>query len=386
MKATLTLGAALLAVLAVPLAAQTAPATNPLLALWTGPYGGEPAFDHVRVADFKPALETAMALNLREIDAITSNPAVPTFANTIVPLEKSGEALNRVGAIYGVWSTNLKSPEFQAVETEMAPKLSAFGDRITQNAALFKRIDAVYTSSDKAKLTPEQQRVVWVYWNRFVQQGARLTPAQKAVFSANNQQLASLYTKFAQNELADEETYVLTLDRKAQLAGLGQREIDAAAAEGVKRGQPGKWLITNTRSSMEPFLTYADDRAAREKGWRMWTSRGDNGGATDNNAIVTQILHLRAQQAKLIGYPTFAHWVLADRMAKTPETAMALEMAVWKSSVAQVHTNTSGVGPVLTERCAQSGGINAQTPGRISTTRHWPTRECSSSTPSPDWV
>ena len=341
------LGAALAAMLAVPLAAQTATATNPLLAPWTGPYGGEPAFDRVRVADFKPALEAAMAINLREIDAITGNRAAPTFANTIVPLEKSGEALNRVTAIYGVWSGNLNTPEFQLVATEMAPKLSAFGDQITQNAALFQRIYAIYNAPANAALTPEQQRLVWVYWNRFVQQGARLIPAQKAVFSANNQQLASRYTKFAQNELADEESYVLTLDRKAQLAGLSPAQIDAAAAEAVKRGHPGKWLITNTRSSMEPFLTYAGDRAAREKGFRMWTSRGDNGGATDNNAVVTQILQLRAQQAKLIGYPTFAHWVLADRMARTPETAMALEMAVWKSSVAQAHRDVAVMQAVI---------------------------------------
>ncbi|MGI4876624.1 MAG: M3 family metallopeptidase [Janthinobacterium lividum] len=345
MKARLMIGVATAAILGAILGAnagaQPAAPAPAMLAPWTGPYGGEPAFDKVRIADFVPALDAAMAQNLREIDAITANPAPATFANTILPLETSGAALHRVDAIYGVWSGNLKTPEFQAVETEMAPKLSAFEDRITQNPALFARIDAVYTSPAKAALTPEQQRLVWFYWNRFVQQGARLTPAQKAEFTANNQKLASLYTRFNQNELADEESYALVLDRKAQLAGLPQAGIDAAAAEAVKRGMPGKWAITNTRSSMEPFLTYADDRAQREKGFRMWTSRGDNGGATDNNAIVTQILHLRAQQAKLIGYPTFAHWVLADRMAKTPETALALEMAAWTPAVEQVHKDVA---------------------------------------------
>ncbi|UAJ10926.1 M3 family metallopeptidase [Polymorphobacter megasporae] len=333
MKLSLLIGACLLAIAAVPTAAAP---SNPLLAPWTGPYGGEPNFATVKIADFAPALDAAMAENLAEIDAITANKAAPTFENTIVPLEKSGAALNRVGAIFGVWSGNLKSPEFQKVEIAMAPKLSAFGDRITQNPALFARIDAVYNSPAKAKLTPEQQRLVWVYWMRFTQQGAKLSPAAKAEFAANNEKLATLYTRFQQNELADEESYVLTLDSKAQLSGLTPAQVAAAAAEGVKRGQPGKWLITNTRSSMEPFLTYADDRAAREKGFAMWTKRGDNGGATDNNAIVTQILHLRAANAKLIGYPTYAHWQIASKMAKTPDNALALELAAWKPAVAQV--------------------------------------------------
>ena len=347
----------LLAGVALVLAAPLAAAPGDLLAPWTGPYGGEPNFAAVRVADFKPALEAAMATNLREIDAIAANPAPPTFANTILPFEKSGEALTRAGTIFGIWSSNLKTPEVAAVETEMAPKLSAFGDAIIQNPKLFARIDAVYTSPDKAKLTPEQQRLVWVTWRRFVQQGAKLSPADKATFAADNEKLATLYAKFAQNELADEESFVLTLDSPAQLKGLTKAQVDAAAAEGVKRGQPGKWLITNTRSAMEPFLTYADDRAAREKGFRMWTSRGDNGGATDNNAIVTQILALRAANARLIGYPTFAHWVLSDRMAKTPETAMALELAAWKPAVAQVHKDVAVMQAVVDRDNKGTGGF-----------------------------
>lgn len=336
MKLSLILGACV-AVAAVSAAA----APGDLLAPWTGPYGGEPNFATARVADFAPALDRAMTDETREIDLIASNPAPPTFANTIVAMERAGPELKRAGAIFGIWASNLKTPEVAAVETAMAPKLSAFGNSITQNAKLFARINAVYTSPAKARLTPEQQRLVWVYWRRFVQQGAKLSTADKATFAANNQKLATLYAKFAQNELADEETYVLVLDRPEQLRGLTKAQADAAAAEGVKRGQPGKWLIANTRSAMEPFLTYADDRASREKGFRMWTMRGDNGCATDNNAIVTQILALRAANAKLIGYPTFAHWVLSDRMAKTPETAMALELAAWKPAVAQVHRDVA---------------------------------------------
>ena len=350
MKINLLLGAC-----AAVAAASATAAPADLLAPWTGPYGGEPNFAAVRVADFAPALEAGMADEQREIAAIADNPAPPTFANTIVALEKAGAALNRVQNIFGIWSSNLKTPDVAAVETAMAPKLAAFGDTITQNPKLFARIDAVYNSPAKAALTPEQARLVWVYWTRFVQQGAKLSPADKATFAANNEKLASLYTKFAQNELADEENYVLVLDSPAQLKGLTKAQVDAAAAEGVKRGQPGKWLIANTRSAMEPFLTYADDRASREKGFRMWTMRGDNGGATDNNAVVTQILALRAANAKLIGYPTFAHWVLSDRMAKTPENAMALELAAWKPAVAQVHQDVAVMQAVIDAEAKAAG-------------------------------
>ncbi|TRW16942.1 M3 family metallopeptidase [Glacieibacterium frigidum] len=350
MKARLMIGVAA-AIVGAPLAAQTA---NPLLAPWTGPYGGTPAFDKVRVADFVPAMDVAIAETLREIDAIANNPAPPTFENTIVAMERSGAALSRGGALFGVWSGNLKTADFQKVETEVFPKYAALGDRITQNAALFARVDAVYNSPDKAKLTPEQQRLTWVVWNRFAQQGAKLTPAQKIEFSANNQKLAGLYAKFAQNQLADEESLFLTLDSAAQLKGLPKAQVDAAAAEAVKRGVPGKWVISNTRSSMEPFLTYADDRAAREKGFRLWTSRGDGGGSTDNNALVTQILALRAAQAKLIGYPTFAHWTLADRMAKNPETALALSLQAWKPAVEQVRKDVAVMQAVVD---ADKGGF-----------------------------
>ena len=344
----------LLGVSAAVAAVSAAAAPADLLAPWTGPYGGEPNFATVRVADFAPALEAGMAEEKREIDAIANNPAPPTFANTIVALEKAGAALNRVENIFGIWSSNLKTPDVAAVETAMAPKLSAFGDQITQDPRLFARIDAVYNAPATAKLTPEQQRLVWVDWRRFVQQGAKLSPADKATFGANNEKLATLYAKFAQNELADEENYVLVLDSPRQLAGLPRVQVDAAAAEGVKRGMSGKWLITNTRSSMEPYLMYADDRASREKGFRLWAMRGDNGGATDNNQVVTQILQLRAANAKLIGYPTFAHWVLSDRMAKTPETAMALELAAWKPAVAQVHQDVAVMQAVVD---AEHGGF-----------------------------
>lgn len=328
------------AALAAP-AASAAQAANPLLAKWAGPYGGVPAFDKVQIAQFKPALAAAMAENLREIEAIANNPAPPTFANTVVPLEQSGRTLNRVYTYFGIWSSNLSTPEFQAVEKEMSPKLSAHQDKIVQNDKLFRRIDAIYNSPEKAKLTPEQQRLVWVYWNNFSQQGAKLSAADKAQLSQINQQLAGLYTKFSQNELYDEEHDALVLDSQAQLAGLSPAQIASAAQEGERRGMKGKWVIANTRSAMEPFLTNATDRGLRQKAFEIWTSRGDHPGEHDNNPVVTQILQLRAQKAKLLGYPTYAHWHLADTMAKTPDNAMNLMMAAWKPAIAQVKTDVA---------------------------------------------
>ncbi|TZG29617.1 M3 family metallopeptidase [Sphingomonas montanisoli] len=324
---------------AAPAVATTA--ANPLLAEWTGPNGGVPAFDKAKVADFKPAIEAGIDSQLKEIDAIANNAAAPTFDNVFVPLEKAGRPLSRALAVFFIYSSNLSSPEFQKVEEELMPKLAAAQDKLIQNAKLFARIDAVYNSPAKAKLTAEQQRLVWKYWTDFAQAGAKLSEADKATLSTYNQKLAGLYTKFAQNQLADEENYALVLDSKDQLKGLTTEQIDAAAADATAHKLPGKWRIANTRSAMEPFITYSTDRALREKGWRMWISRGDNGNANDNNATVVEILKVRAQKAKLLGYPTYAHWHLADTMAKTPDNAMNLLMRAWKPAVAQVHADVA---------------------------------------------
>jgi peptidyl-dipeptidase Dcp len=319
-----------------PTPAPAAAPANPLLGPWTGNYGGIPPFDQVKVEHFKPALEAAMAENLAEVDTIAKDPAPPTFENTIAALEKSGRTLDRVGSIFGVWSSTMSTDDFQPVELEMAPKLAEFSDKITQNEALFRRIEAVYNSPEKSKLTPEQQRLAWLYYTNFVRAGSRLDTAAKARMSTINQQLAELYTKFGQNVLADEKDRYVVLESEADLAGLPQslRAGAAAAAEG--KSLPGKWVISNTRSAIEPFLTYSDRRDLREKAWRMFVNRGDNGDAHDNNAIITDILRLRAERAKLLGYATHAHWRLENTMAKTPERALELMEAVWPPAVARV--------------------------------------------------
>jgi peptidyl-dipeptidase Dcp len=314
---------------------------NPLLGKWEGPFGGVPPFDRVQVSQFKPALEAAMAENLAEVDRIAKDPAAPTFDNTIVAMERAGRSLDRVTTVYGVWGSTMAGPEFQVIQREMAPRLAAFGDQITQNEALFKRIEAVYNSSisstGKAQLTPEQRRLAWLYYTNFVRSGARLDAGAKTRLSQINQQLAGLYTKFSQNVLAEETDQFLVLKSEAELAGLPQSLRDAAAAAATAKKQTGGWVIMNTRSSIDPFLTYSERRDLREKAWRMFVNRGDNGDEHDNNAIITEILQLRAERAKLLGFPTHAHWRLENAMAKTPERAMELMEAVWKPAVARVH-------------------------------------------------
>jgi peptidyl-dipeptidase Dcp len=315
---------------------STANETNPLLTLWAEPYGGVPPFDKVKIEYFKPALEAAMAENLAEIDKIAGDRSAPTFENTIAAMERTGKTLSRVGIIYSIWNGTMSSPEMRNVEREMGPKLAAFNDKITQNEALFKRIEAVYNAREKSNLTPEQKRLTWRYYTNFVRAGAKLAAPEKKRLSEINQQLAGLYTRFSQNLLADETDLFLVLKTETELAGLPQSVKDAAAQLAASKNLQGAWVIANTRSSVDPFLTYSARRDLREKVWKMFVNRGDNGDKNDNNAIITEILQLRAERAKLLGFPTHAHWRLENAMAKTPERAMELMEAVWKPAVARV--------------------------------------------------
>jgi peptidyl-dipeptidase Dcp len=312
-------------------------ATSPLTAEWKGRYGGVPPFDKIKVEQFKPALEQAMAENLAEVDAIAANAAAPSFENTIATLERSGRRLGRILSVYGVYRSTMGTEEFQAVDREMSPKLAAFQDKINQNEKLFKRVESVYEAREKSNLTPEQQRLVWLDYTGFVRSGAKLDAAAKKRVAEINERLATLFTNFQQSVLADENDYVTYLDKEADLAGLPPSVISAAAAAAEARGKKGQWAVTNTRSSMEPFLTYADRRNLREQVWRTYYSRGDHGDAHDTKKGITEILKLRAERAKLLGFPTHAHWRLENTMAKTPERALALMEAVWKPAVARVH-------------------------------------------------
>ncbi len=312
-------------------------AANPLLDKWTGPHGGIPPFDKVKVSDFKPALEAAMAENLREVEEIANQAAAPTFENTIVALEKSGQTLARVSTIYYLWAANMSSDEYGKVEAEMDPRLAGHADKITQNEKLFKRIEAVYNAESKNRMVRgERYRLAWLYHKNFVRAGAKLDAAKKSRLSEINQSLAGHFTKFSQNLLGDETQVWLTLDSEADLAGMSQAYKDAAAAAAASKNLSGKWIIRNTRSSVDPFLTNSTRRDLREKVWKMFVNRGDNGDARDTNKIIPEILKLRIERAKLLGYETHAHWRLENAMAKTPENAMKLMEGVWPAAIARV--------------------------------------------------
>ena len=308
---------------------------NILLAGWTGPYGGVPAFDRMDLVYLKAALEAGMAKNLAEIDAIAENPDPPTFENTIAAMERAGRDLDRVSTYRGIWSSNVSSPEFRAIQMEMAPKLAEFRTKIIQNQALFDRIRTVYESDEAKTLRPDQQRLLLLVYDNFARSGATLTGEKKERYAEINQRLAELNTQFGNNVLLDEEGYVTYLTED-QLGGLSESLVRAAAAAAAERGHEGEYAITNTRSSMDPFLTFSDERDLREKVWTTYYSRGDNGDEHDNNAVIAEILQLRNERVKLLGYENYAAWRLENRMAKTPERAFELLEAIWPAALARV--------------------------------------------------
>jgi peptidyl-dipeptidase Dcp len=310
---------------------------NPLLQKWEDRYNGIPPFDKVKIEDFIPAEEQAIAEQRAEIQSITSNKEAATFANTVEAMEKTGLTRKRVEAIYYIWQSSMGSPALDSIQEILEPRIAGFMDSINQNTALFKRIETVYNSQEKEKLTPEQQRLCYKYYTNFVLAGAKLDDKSKARVAEINQKLASLFTKFNQHQLSDENDKYIEVTDVKQLDGLSEDFKTAMADAAEKKGKKGSWIISNTRSSIEPFLTGANDRALREKAFKMFISRGDNGDANDNNAIIPEILQLRAERAKLLGYPTHAHWRLADKMAKTPENAMKLLEDVWAPAVERVH-------------------------------------------------
>jgi peptidyl-dipeptidase Dcp len=314
--------------------AKTVQTPNVLTQPWSGPYGGVPAFDKVKLALFEPAFDEAMVTSRAEIAAIVKNPAKPDFENTMLALELSGLAMNRLATVYFIWDSNLSSPQLQDISSRIIPKLSAFGDELTQNVALFARLEAVYKARDGMGLTSEQNRLLEETYKNFVRAGAKQNKATKTKIAAINQKLSTLYDTFGNNQLADESTYIEL--SKADLDGLSDGFIAGLSEAAKAKGKDGLYLVKNTRSAMEPFTTFSTRRDLREKVWRAYIMRGENGGATDNMAIIAEILKLRQQKAVLQGYPTFAHLNMDGSMAKVPENAMALMESVWGAAVARV--------------------------------------------------
>src|ERR1700722_16911211 len=298
---------------------------NPLFEYWTGPFG-TPPLDRIRPEHFPPAYERAMAEHNSEIAAIIAREA--DFQTTIIALEKSGKLLARVEAIFFALTSSNTNDALQAIERDMAPRLSAHWSAIYLNAKLFARIDALYAKRETLGLDAESLRVLERYHLDFVRQGARLKGKTRARLDAIGQRLATLGTEFSQNVLAEEQDFILPL-AESQMGGLPGFARDAAAATAKERRVDAPFAVTLSSSSVEPFLQFATDRGLREHLFKAWVLRGDNDNAHNNQAIIAETLALRAEKARLLGYKSYADYKLADTMAGTPARARALLEQVW---------------------------------------------------------
>ena len=315
-------------------AAVTVP-DNILLAEWTGPFDGVPPFDQVRPDLFPQAFEFAIDERRREVLAIANNPAAPTFANTVEALERAGERLDRVETLFSVMTSNMSTPEYQAIDREWSPRLAAAYDEIILNQALFDRVKAIHAARETSGLNAQQQRVVTRLYDQFVRRGANLDDAQKQQLSAYNQELARLFSEFSEKVLADEQTYIVATE--AQLAGVPDDVKAATASAARERNLPaGQFAIVNTRSAVDPILTFADDRALREQVFQAFVNRGDNGDSNDTNEVIAKIVKARADRARLLGFSSHAEWRMQDTMAGTPARAQELMERVWPAAVARV--------------------------------------------------
>ncbi len=314
--------------------------SNAFLNNWSGPYGGVPAFTDYKLQDLKSAIDAAILEKLNEINVIANNPKPATFENTMVALEKSGKKLTQIYAVFGIYSSNMNSSEFGPIETEMTPKFSELSNKIYQNEKLFARIAAVYNSPAKSKLTVEQQRLAWYYYSNFVREGAKADAKSKKRIGEINQELAGLFTKFSQN-LLDEEQESIGFTQLNEMEGLPKDLIDAYQSKSKELERNDLGTVSNTRSSVEPFLTYSSVRSLRQAVWEMFVKRGDNDNSFNNNAVAVQILKLRAEKAKLLGFKTFADWSLSNTMAQKPEKTLDLMMSVWSPALEKVHQDVA---------------------------------------------
>jgi peptidyl-dipeptidase Dcp len=303
-------------------------ASNPFFGVWTPPFGAPP-FDRIKAEHFPPVFAWTLKEHDAEVAAIARDKAEPTFANTIEALELSGEALSRVTDAFHILTGAHSNEAVLATEREINPVLAAHWNRIYLNEALFRRVDALYAARDKLQLTPEQARVLERYHVAFRRAGAHLDAAAKARIAAIVERLSALGTQFSQNVLADEQAFALVLESEEDLAGLPDSARTAAREAAEERGLDGKHVITALRSSVEPFLQFAQRRDLREKAFRAWIERGDGGGKTDNKAIIAEMVALRAERARLMGFPSFAGYRLDDSMAKTPQAVRDLLDRVW---------------------------------------------------------
>ena len=307
---------------------RPADSNNPLLEAWTGPFGAPP-FDRILPQHFRPAFDAALIEKRAEIARIAANPETPTFDNTIGALERSGKALDRVGAVFFALVGAESNDALEETERDIAPILARERDAILLNDALFARIEALHGTRAELALDAEAARVLDRYRTDFRRAGAGLAPEKKARLAAIGERLARLGAEFGQNVLADEKSFVMILEGPDDLVGLPQSFLAAAARAAAERGAPGKRAVTLSRSSIEPFLQFSARRDLRERVFRAFLARGANGGAHDNGAIMSETVRLRAERAALMGFSSYACFRLDDTMAKTPEAALGLLRRVW---------------------------------------------------------
>ena len=320
---------------------------NPLLAPWPGPYGGVPPWDQMHPEHFPAAFESALSEERKQIEAIAAQTDAPTFDNTFVALEQAGETLDRLDRMFAVARESVTNPEYQKLEREWQPVLSAHADAIVFNRRLFKRIEAVY-SSLPSNLEPDQIRLVTRVYEHFVRRGAQLDEAGKARLSEINQELAGCFATFRAKVLADEDTWTL-LDAEEDLAGLPASFAAVARAAAEERGFPGKAAIVNTRSSVDPFLMSSTRRDLREAVWKKFKSRGDNADANDTQSTIAAIVRLRAERATLLGFASHAHWRMLDTMALDPIAARQFLLKVWPGATARVRQEVADMQAIADE-------------------------------------
>jgi peptidyl-dipeptidase Dcp len=305
-----------------------------LLQEWTGPYEGVPPWDKVKVAQFPAAFQAAMQASKAEFEAMLAKPEAITFDNTITASELSGEKIGRLFSIWGVHSSNLSNPEVRKIQAEWEPKVSAFFSELALDARYFQRVKYLYDQRANLGLDAKQMRLLERTYDGLVRNGAVLDAGKKAQVISIETDLAKKFSAFSEKVLADEETFILITDA-ADLAGLPESYVAAIQAAAKAKGQTG-WAVVNTRSAVQPFLENSTRRDLREKVWRAFTMRGDNQNANDTNATIAEILKLRQQRAEILGFPTHAHYRMADTMAKDPNKAMDLMMKVWPAAAARV--------------------------------------------------
>lgn len=330
---------------AKPIRRSAPKSPNPLLATWPAPFS-LPPFDKIEARHFKPALDAAFRSHKSEIEKIAANTAKPTFANTIVALEKSGRLLARVAAVFSNLEATDSTPELQDISRDMAPKFAAHETRILLDKRLFDRIDDLYERRATMKLSAEDLRVLERHHLAFVRAGARLTSSAKSRVKEINARLAGLVTQFMQNVLKDEQSWRMVLNSESDLAGLPAALKESAMRAGRDAGLADEALITLARSSVEGFLTYSTRRDLREQAFKAWISRGANGGETDNRQIVAEVVALRDEYARLLGYKSFADFSLQDTMAKTTETVSDLLQSVWSKAVQRANEERASLADV----------------------------------------